>query len=228
MKSIILKSLKANKETGLKLKELKEICSNESEDYSVEEFDNVLAKLTKKEKVIIEGKTVKYQKKRKLTKEDETEIDEQNDEETDNKPSNQLTKQSSSDYKDKNKKPHVQQQDIENQNILSSSSMTQSEIIAYRSEHSIQLFDSHEDLTTSSIYPPITKFESIYPLLQSHCPYIVSYLTKKNFQTPSPIQSQCWPPLLKGQDVIGIAQTGSGKTLGFLIPGKFYMIVYYL
>ena len=38
------------------------------------------------------------------------------------------------------------------------------------------------------------------------------------FERPSPIQSECWAPLLSGRDVIGIAQTGSGKTLGFGVP----------
>jgi Lhr-like helicase len=30
---------------------------------------------------------------------------------------------------------------------------------------------------------------------------------------PTPIQSQAWPILLNGNDLVGIAQTGSGKTL---------------
>jgi len=41
---------------------------------------------------------------------------------------------------------------------------------------------------------------------------------KQNFQTPTPIQAQSWPIALRGQDTIGIARTGSGKTLGFLLP----------
>lgn len=41
---------------------------------------------------------------------------------------------------------------------------------------------------------------------------------KQNYQTPTPIQAQSWPIALRGQDVIGIARTGSGKTLGFLLP----------
>jgi superfamily II DNA/RNA helicase len=48
---------------------------------------------------------------------------------------------------------------------------------------------------------------------------ITKYIETKKFAKPSPIQSQCWPPLLEGRDVIGIAQTGSGKTLAFLVPG---------
>ena len=39
-----------------------------------------------------------------------------------------------------------------------------------------------------------------------------------DFTSPSPIQSQCWPIILLGRDLIGIASTGSGKTLGFGLP----------
>ena len=38
------------------------------------------------------------------------------------------------------------------------------------------------------------------------------------FFQPSPIQAQAWPYLLSGKDLIGIAQTGTGKTLAFLMP----------
>ncbi len=38
------------------------------------------------------------------------------------------------------------------------------------------------------------------------------------FVAPSPIQSQCWPVILSGRDLVGIAATGSGKTLGFGLP----------
>jgi ATP-dependent RNA helicase DBP3 len=40
----------------------------------------------------------------------------------------------------------------------------------------------------------------------------------RDFTAPSPIQAQCWPVLLSGHDLIGIAATGSGKTLGFGLP----------
>jgi len=40
----------------------------------------------------------------------------------------------------------------------------------------------------------------------------------RKYQKPTPIQAQCWPVLLDKRDVIGIAQTGSGKTMGFLLP----------
>lgn len=43
------------------------------------------------------------------------------------------------------------------------------------------------------------------------------------FRAPSPIQAQVWPVAMEGWDVIGIAKTGSGKTLGFLVPSYTWM-----
>jgi ATP-dependent RNA helicase RhlE len=49
-------------------------------------------------------------------------------------------------------------------------------------------------------------------------PNILAILQKLNFVTPTPIQEQSIPQALEGKDVIGIAQTGTGKTLAFGIP----------
>lgn len=38
------------------------------------------------------------------------------------------------------------------------------------------------------------------------------------FSSPTPIQAQTWPIALQGRDIVAIAKTGSGKTLGYLIP----------
>ncbi len=43
-------------------------------------------------------------------------------------------------------------------------------------------------------------------------------LTEAGFREPSPIQKFAWPILSKGRDSVGIAQTGSGKTLSYLLP----------
>ena len=43
-------------------------------------------------------------------------------------------------------------------------------------------------------------------------------LAAAQFTTLTPIQEQAIPPALAGNDVIGTAQTGTGKTLAFLIP----------
>lgn len=43
-------------------------------------------------------------------------------------------------------------------------------------------------------------------------------LANANFLTPTPVQAQAIPPALEGRDVLATAQTGTGKTLSFLIP----------
>jgi hypothetical protein len=43
------------------------------------------------------------------------------------------------------------------------------------------------------------------------------------FDAPTPIQATCWPIALAGRDVIGIAETGSGKTLGFFLPALMHI-----
>jgi len=47
---------------------------------------------------------------------------------------------------------------------------------------------------------------------------ILQILDKAGFKVPTPIQHRAIPVAVKGQDVIGIAQTGTGKTLAFGIP----------
>jgi ATP-dependent RNA helicase RhlE len=49
-------------------------------------------------------------------------------------------------------------------------------------------------------------------------PDILAILAKSGFTTPTPIQHQAIPVAVQGSDVIGIAQTGTGKTLSFAIP----------
>ncbi|CAL4323979.1 ATP-dependent RNA helicase DeaD [Buchnera aphidicola (Protaphis terricola)] len=49
-------------------------------------------------------------------------------------------------------------------------------------------------------------------------PFIIKSLDEMGYIKPSPIQSSCIPLLLQGQDVLGMAQTGSGKTAAFSLP----------
>ena len=43
-------------------------------------------------------------------------------------------------------------------------------------------------------------------------------LAADNYEHPTPIQAQAIPPLLEGRDLLGIAQTGTGKTAAFSLP----------
>ena len=47
---------------------------------------------------------------------------------------------------------------------------------------------------------------------------LMSRMNSNNFITPTPVQAQAIPPALEGRDVLATAQTGTGKTLSFLIP----------
>ncbi|MEU6130402.1 DEAD/DEAH box helicase [Saccharopolyspora sp. NPDC047091] len=49
-------------------------------------------------------------------------------------------------------------------------------------------------------------------------PLVRKVLVELGYETPSPIQEQTIPPLLEGRDVMGLAQTGTGKTAAFALP----------
>lgn len=70
----------------------------------------------------------------------------------------------------------------------------------------------HDQTNPSTTLRPILKF--------AHLP--ASRLLSKNpfgtFTTPTPIQAASWPFSLSGRDVVGIAETGSGKTYAFSLP----------
>ncbi|CAL1602004.1 unnamed protein product [Knipowitschia caucasica] len=48
--------------------------------------------------------------------------------------------------------------------------------------------------------------------------YVMDTLMQQNFKEPTAIQAQGFPVALSGKDMVGIAQTGSGKTLSYLLP----------
>lgn len=47
---------------------------------------------------------------------------------------------------------------------------------------------------------------------------LLKAISKKGYNTPSPIQAKAIPPVLEGKDVLASAQTGTGKTAGFTLP----------
>src|SRR3989344_866689 len=49
-------------------------------------------------------------------------------------------------------------------------------------------------------------------------PNILAVLDKLNFKIPTPIQEKSIPPAIDGKDLMGLAQTGTGKTLAFGVP----------
>ncbi len=49
-------------------------------------------------------------------------------------------------------------------------------------------------------------------------PQIQTALDKSGYASPTPIQEQAIPPVLAGRDLLGLAQTGTGKTAAFVLP----------
>jgi ATP-dependent RNA helicase RhlE len=49
-------------------------------------------------------------------------------------------------------------------------------------------------------------------------PALLKAVAKQNYTTPYPIQKEAIPAILNGKDIVGIAQTGSGKTAGYVLP----------
>jgi ATP-dependent RNA helicase RhlE len=49
-------------------------------------------------------------------------------------------------------------------------------------------------------------------------PVLLGNLNKKGYAVPTPVQSKAIPPALAGQDIVATAQTGTGKTLAFVLP----------
>jgi superfamily II DNA/RNA helicase len=47
---------------------------------------------------------------------------------------------------------------------------------------------------------------------------VLSAVTDAGYSTPTPIQAGAIPPALERRDILGLAQTGSGKTAAFVLP----------
>lgn len=83
--------------------------------------------------------------------------------------------------------------------------MTPEEAQAWRAKHTITI-------KGGSCPNPLVSFDN------SPFPEEVTKLLKSKYEAPTAIQAQGWPLALSGKDMVGSSQTGSGKTLGFVLP----------
>ena len=76
------------------------------------------------------------------------------------------------------------------------------------------------DIATQSDAPTNTSSESELGTFNDFFldPMVLAAVKDLGYETPSPIQEQTIPLLLSGRDVIGLAQTGTGKTAAFALP----------
>ncbi|KAL7717656.1 RNA helicase [Entamoeba marina] len=54
--------------------------------------------------------------------------------------------------------------------------------------------------------------------------YVKKVFVDLKYEKPTPIQAVGWPIVLSGKDVVGVAETGSGKTISFLIPAILHLM----
>lgn len=66
-----------------------------------------------------------------------------------------------------------------------------------------------------SVVPPIEHFEELAGIIPD---YAMAAIQELGIKAPMAIQAQALPLVLAGHDLIGIAKTGSGKTMAFLLP----------
>ncbi|NXX74717.1 DDX43 helicase, partial [Urocolius indicus] len=98
-------------------------------------------------------------------------------------------------------------------------SMSQEEVEQWRKENNNIICDDLKEGEKRCIPKPVCRFEDAF----DDYPDIMANIRKVGFQKPTPIQSQAWPIILQGMDLIGIAQTGTGKTLAYLMPGFIHL-----
>ncbi|XP_049874517.1 ATP-dependent RNA helicase p62-like [Pectinophora gossypiella] len=87
----------------------------------------------------------------------------------------------------------------------------QKEDDSYRNEHNVTVIGDE-------IPSPYTEIDS-----SGFPDYIKNYLKKQQIIKPTVIQAQGWPIALSGQNFVGVAQTGTGKTLAFLLPAAVHI-----
>uniref|UniRef100_A0A4W5JQZ7 RNA helicase n=1 Tax=Hucho hucho TaxID=62062 RepID=A0A4W5JQZ7_9TELE len=83
------------------------------------------------------------------------------------------------------------------------------------SQYDLEEFRRKKEITIrgSGCPKPVSSFS------QAHFPqYVMDVLIQQNFKEPTAIQAQGFPLALSGRNMVGIAQTGSGKTLSYLLP----------
>ncbi|PNP51075.1 hypothetical protein THARTR1_08303 [Trichoderma harzianum] len=213
-----LKKEKKEKKKEKKEKKRKSADGEDTAEAPVEESADGESKKEKKK-----SKKDKKDKKEKKSKKSQDEDDsaqqateeqpESMDVDQDEKPVEEKRK-SKKERKAKNTNGNASQEASNDRNYvqtMSLSNVPQSEIDEYLSKNEIVITDPRK---TTGKLRPVTEFH--------HLPS-TNLLEKKpspfaSYKAPTPIQAASWPSTLSGRDVVGVAETGSGKTMAFALP----------
>uniref|UniRef100_A0A7N5JHH5 RNA helicase n=2 Tax=Amniota TaxID=32524 RepID=A0A7N5JHH5_AILME len=87
--------------------------------------------------------------------------------------------------------------------------------VARRAMQEIEQYRASKEITVKGHNcpkPVMNFYEANFPA------NVMEVIQRQNFTEPTAIQAQGWPVALSGLDMVGVAQTGSGKTLSYLLP----------
>lgn len=79
---------------------------------------------------------------------------------------------------------------------------------------------SNQIVVSGTCPAPFETFADAEPALGEA---LTSCLRQQGYDAPTPIQAQAWPIAMRGQDLVAVSKTGSGKTCGFLLPALAYL-----
>lgn len=152
-----------------------------------------------------EDDVLKIEKKKKKDKKEKKEKKDKKD---------KSEKKDKKDKKDKSEKKEKKEKETKSEEPAPSStaSPTQAQVDDFLKTNFIAIEDPDHDSTK-----PILSFDQM-----NIDKRILKVLSQ--FPTPTPIQSASWPYLVNGRDIVGVAETGSGKTFAFAVPALNHLI----
>merc|ERR1712142_944626 len=97
----------------------------------------------------------------------------------------------------------------------------ESPAVQARSIQEVEAYRQSKEITVQgrNVPKPVTTFEDL--LLPEN---IANVIRRQNYTEPTPIQAQGFTIALSGRNMVGIAQTGSGKTMSFVVPACIHIM----
>ncbi|KAG6165970.1 RNA-dependent ATPase [Claviceps purpurea] len=162
-----------------------------------------------------EKKAKKREKKEKKLRESAVEKQEDTADKEASETAEETTKK---EKKEKKSKPVIKSEAAST--TLLSGAYTQTISLSNVAQADIDEFFSTNQVT---ITDPKGETSSLRPVIEFHHLPATNLLEKSpspfaNYKAPTPIQAASWPSTLSGRDAVGVAETGSGKTMAFALP----------
>lgn len=164
------------------------------------------------------SKTKKEKKEKKDKKDKKDKKEKKENKEKKDKTKDNQAKGTEPEHAELSSNGAINRESVSNGTATSPYSYTQTASLSALPQSEIEKFLADKEIT---ITDSTTSEQALRPILQFSQLPTSTLLSKKpfaSFNTPTPIQSASWPYALSGRDVVGVAETGSGKTYAFSVP----------